>query len=209
MKNTSLRIKPLVAACSLILVSLVSCVDIKTDVEVNADGSGTITLTYTALRALVNMGTVDEENRFYAIPISEEDFENTADGIDGLGLRSFDLAETVDTVTVEANLDFESAEALSSFFSSAGPGAVEITDNGDTTTYRQLIYGGSVEEINADSREFIETFFSDYTAIFTLEAPEEISAVNMGEFSGRVAELEMGMTEILLSSEQLAWEVEW
>lgn len=195
--------------CVFTFVVFSSCVDIVTEIEVNDDGSGTVVFTYTALRALINMGTVDDENRFYAVPISQEDFRATAERIDGITLRSFALEDDVDTVVVEAALDFDSPESLSDLFSSSGPGSVEISVDDDTTVYRQLIYGGAEEEIDQDSREFIETFFSDYLVTFTLEAPRAISAVNLGDFAGRVARFEMPMTEVLLSESQLAWEVRW
>jgi hypothetical protein len=155
------------------------------------------------------MGTVDEENRFYAIPISEEDFAATAAAIEGLTLRTFDLEEDVDTITVEAVLDFDSTGALSNLLSSSSPGSVEIERAGETTIYRQNIFGGATEEINAESRDFIETFFSGYTVEFSLEAPTAITAVNLGDYSGRVATVELPMTEVLLSPEEVTWEVQW
>ncbi|MBN1686168.1 MAG: hypothetical protein JW852_05910 [Spirochaetales bacterium] len=208
MKNAPRLLAVLLVSISLSAL-LASCIDIVADVEINNDGSGSIRLAYTAARALVNMGTIDEEDRFYAVPISEQDFLNSAEKIDGLSLRTFDLKEDVDNLQIEAVLDFDSVEALSALFSSSGPGAVDITTEGGVTVYRQVIYGGSGEEIDDESRDFIETFFSEYSVVFSVDAPAEIKAVNLGEFSRRAANLRLAITDILLSPQPVVWEVRW
>ncbi len=207
MKNHVRGLYVLLTVCTLFL--LASCIDLRSDIEVNEDGSGTIQLTYTAVSALVHLGTIDEDDRFYAIPISEDDFRSTAGEIEGITLRSFAIEDEVDTVTVTATLDFDSPAALSRLFGSSGPGTVEITSEGASTLYRQLIYGGAAEEIDAESRDFIESFFADYSVEFSLEAPQQISAVNSGDFTGRVATIELPMTEVLLSPSPIEWEVRW
>ena len=193
----------------LVLLLFSSCVDLTTDIDLNSDGSGRIRLSYVAKRALVNLGTIDEENRFYALPVSQDDFINTAERVEGLSLQSFSLDEEVDILRIDATLDFENVDALSELFSSSGPGAVEIVEVGGDTVYRQVIYGGSGEEVDADSRELIETFFSEDAVILNLEAPFEIKSSNLGNFSGREATVELAMTDILFSREAVLWEVRW
>ncbi len=196
-----------IALCMLFFFA--SCVDIVSEIELRTDGSGTIRLSYTAARAVVNLGTIDEKNRFYAVPISEDDFLAAAEKVEGLSLRSFKLDEEVDTLHIEATLDFESVGALSELFSSSGPGAVEVVEEAGTTTYRHVIYGGSGAEVDGDSRELIETFFSEDVVRFSLSAPKEIVSVNIGNFAGKEASVELTMTDILFSREQVIWEVRW
>ena len=209
MNNAFLRIFKILLICSFFLATLVSCIDLSSDISIGADGSGTIQLSYTASMTTVNLGTIDEKDRFYAVPVSRKDFQTTVDRIDGLTLRSFDLTEDADTVHVEATLGFDSVDALSQLFSSSGPGAVEISANGSSTSYRQIIYGGSGEDINEESRQFIETFFIDDSVEFTLEAPRDIIETNIGEFDGRKATAKLKLTEILLSTQPVIWEVQW
>ena len=197
------------ALCVVILLLLSACVDLTTDIELNSDGSGSIALSYTASRAMINLGTIDEQNRFYAIPVSEDDFLAAANQVEGLSLESFRLSEEVDMLTIEATLDFESVEALSGLFGSSGPGAIEITDDGNITIYRHTIYGGAEGEIDPESRDLIETFFSEDEILFSLEAPAAIQSVSTGTFSGRVARSELMMTDILFSQEPVIWEVRW
>lgn len=188
---------------------LSSCIDIAAGITLNTDGSGRLRLAYTASRAFVNLGTIDEEERFYAVPVSEEDFRSTADKIDGLSLQSFSLDEKVDTTYIEATLDFDSVEALSGLFGSSGPGAIELTQEGNDVVYRQVIYGGSAEEIDGESRDFIQTFFAGNVVEFSFEAPAGIKGTSIGTFSGRVANMELLLPEVLLSSQPLVWEVRW
>ena len=197
------------AAALCICLCLTSCIDFAANIEVSEDGSGTVRLAYTALTAMVNMGTIDEEDKFYTVPISREDFENTIAAMEGLTLRSFNLDEEVDTLQIEATLDYDSPESLSELFSSSGPGAVEIVSDGEETVYRHIIYGGSGEEIDEESRELIETFFSDYSVEFSITAPVDIRSTNLGEFSGREATVDLEMTEVLFSPQQIVWEVRW
>jgi len=192
----------------LILFFLSSCVDLTTEIELNVDGSGSIRLVYAASRAMINLGTIDEENRFYALPVSEDDFLATVDQVEGLELSSFRLDEEVDTLQIEATLDFESIDVLSELFSSSGPGAIELVQNGGTV-YKHTIYGGSGEEIDPDSRELIETFFSEDSVELSLDAPRAIQSVNIGDFSGSEARVELAMTDILFSQEPVIWEVRW
>lgn len=186
-----------------------SCIDLTTEIDLNGDGSGSIRLSYSAARAVVNLGTLDEDNRFYALPVSEEDFLSAAERVEGLSLRSFKLDEEVDMLHIEATLDFAAVEALSGLFSSSGPGAVEIVENGDATVYSHVIYGGAGEEVDVESRRLIETFFSGDSVTFSLNAPSAVESVNMGDFAGREANMELAMTDILFSPEPVIWEVRW
>jgi hypothetical protein len=210
MKTTSRRTCIAIAAiCMPLMLLFSSCVDLSTEIELNTDGSGTIRLSYTAPRAVVNLGTIDEGNRFYALPISEEDFLTTTGKVDGLSLESFTLDEEVDTLHIVATLDFETIEALSALFSSTGPGAIEIIEEGENRIFRHIIYGGSGDEVDADSRELIETFFSEDSVTLSLKVPGEIRSVNIGTSNGREANAELPMTEILFSRQQVIWEVRW
>ena len=128
--NHRLTVIVIAVICIPILSIFDSCVDLSTEIELNGDGSGRIRLFYTAARAVVNLGTIDEDDRFYALPVSEDDFLTTTGKVEGLSLASFKLEEDVDIIQIEATLDFESIDALSALFSSTGPGAVEIVEDG-------------------------------------------------------------------------------
>jgi hypothetical protein len=192
-----------------LVILLSSCVDVVSELRLGDDGSGTLTLRYTVAKALLNLGTTDEENRFYAFPISEEDFRDTVDAIDGLSLSSFDTAEEVDVVRVESELSFTSIDALSDFFGSSGPGAVELITDGDVTTFRHTLFEGTGAPPDVESARLIEAFFDGYEAAFSLRVPSEIVSVSAGAFDGKTASVDFAIPEVVTSEDAIVWEVSW
>jgi hypothetical protein len=210
MMKTRFRAVTFATVSILVLLLLFGgCVDLTTRIEINRDGSGRVELGYSVARAVANLGTVEEDNRFYTIPVSEDDFEAAAERVEGLSLVSFRSDEDLDTLSIEATLDFDSVTALSALFNSSGPGSVEMVESDGTVLFRYVIYGGAGEEIDPESRELIETFFSDNSIELSLEAPGQIEAVNIGDFSGDEARATLAMTDILFSQDQIVWEVSW
>ena len=173
------------------------------------DGSGTITLRYKVAKALLNLGPTDEENRFYAFPVSEQDFRDTVDAVDGLSLSSFNSGEEVDVVLVEAELAFASIDSLSEFFSSSGPGAIELIKTGSSTTYRHTLFAGTGAPTDEESARLIRAYFDGYKVTFSLRAPSNIVSVSAGVFDGRNASVEFAIPEVATSEDPIVWEVSW
>ena len=178
-------------------------------IELKQDHSGTVVLNYSVMRAIINLGTIDEDKPFYTIPVSRGDFERTVARVEGLDLKTFRVAEDSAELHVDAELTFESTDALSQLFSGSGPGAVEITTVDGRTVYRHIVFSGNGSEIDADSKKMIETFFKDYEAIFTLAAPEPIESVSHGAFDGRNASVSFDISKVTLEANPVIWEVTW
>ena len=188
---------------------LCACIDVSVQINLKEDTSGTVKLDYTVMRTFINLGTIDDDRPFYTVPVSRADFERTTSQIEGLTLKSFNMEENSSELHVTAQMEFASLEALSELFSSSGPGAIEIADQNGLHTYRHTIFSGSGADIDADSREMIDTFFSENTASFTLIAPDPIQSSSHGEFEGRTASVSFSISEVTLQTEPLVWEVAW
>jgi hypothetical protein len=193
----------------LLVFSLVSCLDVISEFRLNEDGSGRMSLTYTVSKSLLHMGTTDEKDKFYALPVSREDFEESVSAIDGLSLSSYDISEEADVYQIESELAFRSIEALAGFFSASGPGTVGLDNNGDSTVFRYVIFAGNEAPVDEESVRLIESLFGEYTAAFSLRAPSDVRSVTGGTFSGRNASVEFATADIMVSGEPVVWEVRW
>ena len=203
----ALAVRALLGIAVAVLVS--SCIDIKTEIVINQNGGGTVTLEYAVSKMVLNMGTIDDDQRFYAVPISEDDFRKTANGIEGLTLDSFKMKEEVEVIHINAELKFESIESLSKLFSTSGPGEVTLSQSDGKTSYTHTLFQGATEKVDEDSRKMIQTFFGDYGIDFSLRAPDDIASVSAGTFDGREARFELPLPEAVLSEAPLVWQVVW
>ena len=195
---------------SIVLLSLFcSCIDIHAEVSLNADGSGEAKLSYKVSRLVIHLGSLDEDNKFFAVPVSRQDFEDTVRRHEGLDLKSFSTEEDTEDVYVDAEIGFTSIEALSFLFNANDPDAVSLTSENGKTTYRQTIFEGGEEDIDEDSMKMIESFFSDYALSFVLTTPASVTAVNRGTFTGRSANLSLSIPEVVVMTEPVTWEVSW
>ena len=191
------------------VLTLCSCIGLNTRIEINTDGSGEVTLSYRVSRLVLYLGTLDESQRFFAVPVSEKDFEELADRVDGLRLRSFGLEEDSGDVYVDARLEFDDVEALSGLFGITGDSSVTLAQQNGSSRYRHEIVRGYPDGVDADSLEMIETLFRDYEVEFTLTAPRQITSANPGTSSGRTATLEYAVPELVVMRAPLVWEVTW
>lgn len=199
----------IIPAVVIFIFLLCSCIGVEMQVELNKDNSGRITLDYSVMRALIHLGTIDEERPFYTIPISREDFDRVVAAIDGLDLRSFKMEEDSAEVHVSAKIDFDSVDALSELFQSTGPGAIEITSSDERTVYRHQIFSGNHVELDPDSKKMIETFFKDYHIQYTLSTPLSVVATSHGEFSDKTATAVFNVADVTIATDPVVWEVSW
>lgn len=209
MYNAAMRNLSRFLTVLILLVALASCVDVVSSFRINDDGSGSLSLRYSVSKALLNLGTIDEENRFYALPVSESDFLETTESVDGVELSSFKVDEEVDLYNVEAGITFDGIDSLSSFFGASGPGTVSLTSVGGDSVFTYTVYPGAGAEVDPESAAFIDAFFSDYAAAFSLRAPADVKSVSDGSFSGRDAEVEYPTADVLKSVDPVIWEVRW
>jgi hypothetical protein len=200
-------------ACACLL--LTSCLDLESRIQVASDGSGTIALSYSVNKALLNMGTIDDNNKFIAIPISKEDFKRSAEGIDGLTLKSYSIEETEESAQVDAVFKFKDIDALSALFGGAESEAVRIAERGGQTIFRHVLFDGIVSSGNSDvvldedSREMIETFFGTNEMTFFVNTPKTIQSVSRGSFDGKTATIVFPLAEVVAADDPIVWEIRW
>lgn len=191
-------------------VLLCSCIGIDSRIALRADGSGTLTLSYKVSQFMKNIDVGREDGRL-PLPVSEEDFRRTAEGIAGLKLIDLDQREDEENVHIRAVLEFDNLEALNALSPKPGLG-LSLTADGKERVFRQEIApAGDAAELSQDSLEMVEEFFKGYELTYRFSAPSPIKRSSLGELSadGKSVTYSASVTQLLLAAEPVILEVVW
>lgn len=194
----------------LTIVLLSSCIGIESQILLRQDGTGVLTLSYQISQFMKNLDVGREEKQL-PLPVSEEEFVRTAEGIEGLRLTDIDEREDEENVYIRAELEFDSVDAVNAL-GRRGEIGITLEKQGETNIFRQVIYAGQEgEEITEDSLEMLETFFQGYNLVYAIILPAPVQRHNLGELSadGRTVTYTTTVPEIFRQSEPLVLEVVW
>ena len=194
----------------IIVALLSSCIGIESDIRIRQDGSGVLTLSYTVSQFIKNIDAGRSEKQL-PLPVNEEEFRRSAESIEGLRLTDLKEREDEENIYIQAELEFDSVEAVNAL-GREGQLGITLETQGGTTTFSQLIYEGQQgEEIGEDSLEMIQTFFEGYELVYSVTVPAEVRDHTLGELSpdGRTVTYSVTVPEILTSSEPLVLQVIW
>ncbi|MFP4565492.1 MAG: hypothetical protein ACLFNX_03255 [Spirochaetaceae bacterium] len=196
------------ALTAALVVLLGSCLNVETHIDLNADHSGRLTVSYEIDTELWELGVFDSDSSLRAIPVTEADFRRTVRRIDGVELLKYSLSPG-DTVTeVEARLSFSDLDALNGIYAPDRT-LITVAEDGEERVYTQRLRTG--EEETVDDREFIEAYFSDYDVVFEVTTPSEIRRVSTGDRldDGMTARLSLDIMEFLTTNEPSSWEIRY
>jgi hypothetical protein len=194
----------------LTVVLLSSCIGIESEILLRQDGTGVLTLSYQISQFMKNIDAGREEKQL-PLPVNEEEFVRTAEGIEGLRLTDIDEREDEENVYIRAELEFDSVDAVNAL-GQAGQIGISLENQGETNTFRQVIFAGQKgEAITEDSLEMIETFFQGYDLVYTITVPTPVQSHSLGDLSadGRTVTYTITVPEILKRSQPLVLEVVW
>ncbi len=186
---------------------LTSCLGIESQIRLSEDGSGLLTLSYKVSQFMKNLDVGREDKRL-PLPVTEEEFNRTAAGIEGLQLVDIDETEDEQNVYIEASLAIEAVNLLGP----NGEMGLSLVREGEATTFRQLISAGrQSEEITEDSLDMIETFFQGYELAYSITVPGQVTSYSLGVLSndGRTVTYRVAVAELLQQPEAEILEVSW
>lgn len=195
-------------AAVVLFAGLTSCIDIETDIQINDEEDGSITLNYSVSKLIMELGQLDEDDPFSPLPVSESDFIASAAMVPGMEVESVSVDEDEKAVYITSECSFSSVEALSAFFSPDRENDPSLTQEGGETVFRYTLYSAA-EEISADSMRMIESFFADDGIVIRLEAPSDITSVSAGSIDNNTAEFTTTILEVFRTNEDIVWEVRW
>jgi len=194
----------------LTVVLLSSCIGIESEILLRQDGTGVLTLSYQISQFMKNIDAGREEKQL-PLPVNEEEFVRTTEGIEGLRLTDIDEREDEENVYIRAKLEFDSVDAVNAL-GRAGQIGITLENRGDTNMFRQVIFAGQEgEEITENSLEMLETFFQGYDLVYAIILPTPVQSHTLGELSvdGRTVTYRTTVPEILKASQPLVLEVVW
>lgn len=194
----------------LTVVLLSSCIGIESEILLRQDGTGVLTLSYQISQFMKNIDAGREEKQL-PLPVNEEEFVRTAEGIEGLRLTDIDEREDEENVYIRAELEFDSVDAVNAL-GRAGEIGITLENRGDTNIFRQVIFAGQDgEEITENSLEMLDTFFQGYDLVYSIILPTPVQSHTLGELSadGRTVTYTTTVPEILKASQPLVLEIVW
>ncbi|MEE8440417.1 MAG: hypothetical protein V3S41_01755 [Spirochaetia bacterium] len=187
---------------------LTGCLSVETAIDLNRNGSGRLDIVYEIDEELYGLGVFDDTDNALPVPISRNQFEETVGNIPGLRLRRYRVSEEIGMVTVTARLLFDSVAALNAWYG-GGPTAISVTQEGESTAWRQLLYpgGGSSGEVGTA----LAASLDGYRISYRLSPPSTVISAGIGEITnnGRTASVEVGLREIVTAESPLYWVVTW
>jgi hypothetical protein len=192
---------------------LSSCIGIKSTVTFNRDGSGVVEMEYRISKMITEMGE-GEEGVDVPLPISEEDLEASLADNPNLTLRSVSQREDETDTYITAEIEFKKVEEFTDVedFSEM---PMKLEKNGNEYTFAQLISEGTEgeeeEEMDAETKAMMESFFEGYELVFTVEAPAPITEYNLGELASdkRSVTFAIPLLEMNNLKEETVLEVKW
>jgi hypothetical protein len=210
-----------------------SCIGVKADITLKADGSGRIGLEYRVSRQLDGLGQLDGNLNQPTIPTGKQDFERSIGRLPGLRLVSFSSKQDERDIINKAEIDFASLEALIPFLDAAGEGA-SLSQAGGKTSLRLTLSQGfgksqgsngnpGFGNIEPELLSLVETVSRGYEVAISLSGPKDtalalfdhdrrpIQAPNGTEWvkSGKKASLAIPLPQLLSLKEGLILEFTW
>lgn len=187
-----------------------SCVGVVSDISVNDDGSGSLSLTYRVSQMVADIGTYAGEKSVLPLPLAENDFRNLAARVPDMELASYSRKETPQDVIIQAKINFRSIAGLSAFFSSSG-NTITFSRQADRTVYSQVLYKAGTEPVDPETAALVRELFADYDFIINLRASREITSANLGVINQdkRQVNFSMKVADIISSGKDIIWEISW
>jgi hypothetical protein len=192
---------------------LCSCIGLKTDIVLRADGTGTVNMEYRISREFQDIGALDGNARWPSVPVGQADFERTVSRMEGLRLLSFSTREEGSDLLYRAAVGFSKLEDILPLLG-AGEETVSLVRGEGRSLVLRLAPGresGSEAE-NPELLALVEEAFRAYDIAISLSAPSPVELrVREGkglkiEQGGRKAGFSIPVSEIISRTEALTVE---
>jgi len=198
-----------------ILFLFISCFGISTNIVINQNGSGTISIEYRISNTLDSIGRLDGNQRWNTIPVGRADFERTVSRLNDIRLLSFNTREDANDVYFSLRLEFSSIQGLLSFMDAYGQMSIfNEVNNVKTLTF--ILNEGS--DINNPSLEQLLSRISDgYEISYIINFPGEgrlsikdrTGNIIAPLSNGRSASASFSLYDVLTSRSGLNLEFSW
>lgn len=138
-----------------------SCLGMSADIEINKNGSGTLSMEYTFSNMAETIGRLDGNENWQIIPVGKADWERTIARVTGAKFKSFSSSEKNGNIINTVKLQFDNTAALLKILDPAGKKAALTQENGKNSL--SIILNEPLDsEINADLLELLRQVSAGY-----------------------------------------------
>ncbi|MBN2049120.1 MAG: hypothetical protein JW760_01645 [Spirochaetales bacterium] len=192
-------------------LSLLSCLSVESELEIQNDGSGTLKLSYRVSSMVENIGRMEEGNTLIPLPLREEDFLRIAAEDDSIVLKDFNSSSDADYLYIDAEIEFSRPEGLSILLGGLSGDNVVFTQDEEGFTLTQRIYEGLGTPISEDAKLLLETYFSEDTVTCIVRPETAVREISLGEIlpQGGGARYTAPVSELVQSENPVLFTVKW
>jgi hypothetical protein len=155
---------------------------LKTDIVLTADGAGTLNMEYRISGLLAEIGALDGNAAWPAVPVGRADFERTLDGLEDLRLLSFSEGEEGGDLIYRAAVGFPRLEAVLPLLDRGGR-MLSLARGEKQSLLVRLRPEGKEEALDGELLALAEEHFRGYSFSMSLSAPSAVEIrVTGGDF---------------------------
>jgi len=151
------------------LIIFCSCIGVSANVQMNADGSGRVTMEYRISKMLDSIGMLDGNASMPPVPVSRTDWERTVSRIPDTRLVSYSRKETSNDIIVNAVIGFNNPQALALVLCASND-MVSVNVSGQSNNFDIIFTNGS-NQYDADFLKLMQGVFADCNFSFSFNAP--------------------------------------
>ncbi|MBN2736939.1 MAG: hypothetical protein JXR70_08170 [Spirochaetales bacterium] len=192
---------------TLLCVFFASCIGIKNVVSINADLSGTIEWNYEMDNSIYQLGHLGDQTKDLPLPVLKEDFQRVCDSNKGLSLKSYDLKQKEDSISVKARVAFSHVSHLNQISPKSDLGEVWVVS--EKSIGVRLNWGDSLE-LTADDKAMVKDFLEGYSLEMIFRLPGSVKSASLGEISSDKKQVSIKLSYLeALELEDDFFEISW
>ncbi len=190
---------------------LVSCIGIESKLTINNDGSGKLQLKYTVSKMVRDLGSEDQKKSgLLPLPINEEDFKQSLNGLDGISLNSYSRKEDPDNIYVTVEIEFDDINKLRevAIFKDQN---ISLSESNGQFVFKERLLEKPEGKPTKESIEMAEKIFSDYKLVFIYNLPKKITYHNIGKIlnDGKTVTYSISIAEALKINNDIFAVIKW
>ncbi|TVQ24961.1 MAG: hypothetical protein EA382_07735 [Spirochaetaceae bacterium] len=187
-------------------VALSGCIDVDAHVSLRDNGSGDIDLVYRIEAAAYETAVFGTGSGGRSVPVTRADFDDAAQLLPGLTVRSHRTSTEDGSVVVRVRLSFSDQQTLIGLL---GPESVSIEQTGRSGTWRQIV--APANPVDPTAIATLLDALEPYHIRLRLSVGHAIESSAPGTVASdrRSAEYSVSLADIAATPTDLVWTVVW
>lgn len=186
-----------------------SCLSLKADIQIQADGSGTLVLDYRVSKVVNALSRMEGAAPYVPLPADRISLERLIAVDAGLSLVRYAQEEDEIDTSISARIAFENLEALVALGAQSGRSIRYEQEDGTSSLRFRVSEGGG--PLDPDLRTLVQTLFKGYNLDITVQPPKAPIPSSPGalDASGQRILFSETMENLLASEKEILWTVSW